>query len=561
MIPVESVVGKRGGTRVRTSVAASVPDAWEVGAFYTCPQTAVYMARWIAESGARTVLEPSFGDGVFLRAVRQVAGAEVRLVGAELVPATFEQTVASGAITSADAHLGDFLAWTPPTVDAVIGNPPYVRLRHLDREAATRALRVTEDLLGRRMETSGSVWMPFVLHASSALRRGGRMALVLPFDFTYVKYARPLWKYLGSTFGGLRVVRVRERLFPDILQQVVLLLADDYGGNTRRVTYQAFESVEDVLANRPVVDEQILVERLVAGEREFLRAHVPPRATELLARLGPRLRQVKDEVAFNIGYVCGHKEFFHPSPVARRDYALPEPSLLPTISSSRMLSGRGLFTSGLDASDADRLFLPPAEASALSDGEQRYIAHGESQLVHERYKCRVRKPWYVTPFVKRPDLILSVFAERPILSVNDAGYYATNSLLVGFAREGVDPAKFAAGWYTSLTLLYLEIEVHALGGGVLVLIPGETGRLRTFVPDRSPSSSYLRRLDDAIQRGALEAAYQLGDAEVLQAELGLEAADIAAIRAAVDTLVLWRNSSHDAEQTYGDADDVEVDCS
>src|SRR5690349_24006721 len=43
---------------------------------------------------------------------------------------------------------------------------------------------------------------------------------------------------------------------------------------------------------------------------------------------------------------------------------------------------------------------------------------------------------------------------------------ASNSLLCGYLRPGVDTAGFAAGWYTSLTLLHAELEVHSLGGGV-----------------------------------------------------------------------------------------------
>ena len=138
------------------------------------------MARWVLANGARTVLEPSFGDGVFLRAL--AAAGDARVLGAELNPAPFSAAVADGLLRGDDAHGGDFLAWHPPPVDAVIGNPPYVRLRHLPVDQQARALEVAAAAIPEGMQSSGSVWMAFVLHAANALRVGGRMALVLPFE-------------------------------------------------------------------------------------------------------------------------------------------------------------------------------------------------------------------------------------------------------------------------------------------------------------------------------------------------------------------------------------------
>ena len=76
------------------------------------------------------------------------------------------------------------------------------------------------------------------------------MALVLPFDATYVRYARPLWRFLASSFSSLRVVRVRERVFPEILQDVVLLLAAGFGGATGAIELDVYESVADLVSGR-----------------------------------------------------------------------------------------------------------------------------------------------------------------------------------------------------------------------------------------------------------------------------------------------------------------------
>ncbi|MBM4396446.1 MAG: N-6 DNA methylase [Deltaproteobacteria bacterium] len=280
----------------------------QTGAYYTCPEAALAMAEWVLGNGARTALEPSFGDGAFVHALRAAAekraGGEVEVFGAELVAETYDKALSTCILDPSHAHLGDFLAWDVPTVDAVIGNPPYVRLRNAAKDQCSRALAVSARELGAPMETGGSVWMPFVLHAARALASGGRMALVLPFDLTYVRYARPLWRWLGAAFGGLRLARVHQRIFPEILQDVVVLYADRRGGQTDHVRFDAFASVDDFLHGSPLHRSDVSIAAVGGGERALMRALLP---CELLADLdGPLARAsvpVRSRCAFNIGYV------------------------------------------------------------------------------------------------------------------------------------------------------------------------------------------------------------------------------------------------------------------
>ena len=162
-----------------------------MGAFYTCSAATEAMARWAVRSPGDRLLEPSFGNGSFLHAVDKVVGerclTRVTQFGAELVKEPFDTALEEKLIRPRNAFLGDFLAIKPFEVDAVIGNPPYVRLRHLPQQQLRRAVTVASQVLGVPMETSGSVWMPFVLHCLRFLRKGGRLALVLPHEITHVR--------------------------------------------------------------------------------------------------------------------------------------------------------------------------------------------------------------------------------------------------------------------------------------------------------------------------------------------------------------------------------------
>jgi adenine-specific DNA-methyltransferase len=517
--------------------AASRRRQW--GIYYTSTSTAEYMADWLLRGETDRVLEPSFGDGAFLAAVASVARRRgldaVRARGVEIDAGVLGQTVSTGLLRQDDAILGDFLDVEPFPADCVIGNPPYVRIRHLqDRRSRRRALEVAASLLPKGMDPSGSIWMPFVLHATRFLRIGGRMALVLPYDATYVRYARPLWEFLGQRFSSLRVVRVYQRLFPDILQDVVLLFADGHGGHTTTVRFEAYSRVQDLLSGSSDTASAIPIAGILRGDREFVAALLPQELRALLRdRLHQLTRPASDAVKFNIGYVTGDKRFFHPGAEAVRDYDLPASSLVGALTSSRALRGGGLHTSSVGARES--LFLPPA--TRLGPGERRYIQAGEESGVNQRFKCRVRKPWYVVPGVKVPDVVLSVFSSVPLLMVNDARTCASNSLLCGYVRDGADASGVAASWYTSLTLLECELRIHSLGGGVLIIIPGEADKVRLA---SAAGTAHLAEVDAALRTGDIASAYAVGDRHVLRSGAGLSGAEVELLREGVHQLRRWR---------------------
>lgn len=515
-----------------------------LGAFYTPSSAADYMADWIVRHDGERVLEPSFGDGIFLRAVATSAArrnfAGVRLSGVEIDEAARARAFQTQTIPDTDLRCQDFLSVAPFRVQAVIGNPPYVRLRHVADDQRDRALDAARVATGRAMDPAGSLWMPFLLHAMRFLDIGGRLAFVLPYDFTYVRYARPLWQELGRRFGSLEVLRTHERVFPDLLQDVVILLADGYGSSTETVRYRAFEAVDDLLKARPVVNAELSTEDLLRGERVFVEALLGTELRSLLrGGVAERTVSARRLMTFNIGYVAGDKSFFHPSDLAVEEYGIPPRSLRPSLTSARSIKGVGLRTSSLGPSRGSQLFFP--DPGALTEGERRYVAMGERHGVATRYKCRIREPWYVVPGTRVPDVVLSVFSERPILLVNDAGCFASNSLLCGYSL-GPTSAEIAARWYTSLTLLQCELEVHALGGGVMVMVPREAGNVR--LPERARADAdHAGALDRLLRRGKTEDAYRAGDHPVLVRQCGLTPAHVELIRHGIDVLAHWRTSA------------------
>ena len=171
--------------------------------------------------------------------------------------------------------------------------------------------------------------------------------------------ARPLWNALRRSFGSLAVLRTHERLFPNILQDVVILLADDYGSHSDTVHYQAFERVQNLLDAKPVVTENLAIDALVRGERVFIGALLGKPLRDLLkTRIAEVSVPARKLVTFNIGYVTGDKTFFHLRKFRGNSTLSPRQAFVPTLTSRARDEGAGLKTGTLASSSEERLFLP-----------------------------------------------------------------------------------------------------------------------------------------------------------------------------------------------------------
>lgn len=515
----------------------------ETGAFYTRSSVADYIADWAITDSRMKVLEPSFGEGEFLRAATRrfsALGAEKpSIYGVEIQQSLFEKSAARYPDVS--CALCDFMDYRlPGGADAAIGNPPYVRFRNLSASARDKALSLMRGY-GIDMPSSGSLWMPFVAHAAELLNPGGRLGFVLPYEITYVRYAFKLWERLCAQFGKLSVCRIYKDFFPEVSVETVIFLAENKGGTTDSVEYQTFETIHDLRANRPLTRSVVPVADILRMGKPFEWAALSHGAREIIKRLrdSGKLAPLIHDCKFKIGYVCGNREYFRPSEDTAREYGLDERNLIPCLTNAQdinSLKGIGTDTGGIAATH--RLFLP----QIVGAGERAYIAFGEARGVHQAYKCRVRNPWYITPDVNAPDVILTVFGDMPRLLANSGGFPVSNSLLCGHIRKARCTAReLVCRWYNSLTLLMVELYVHSLGGGTLVLIPGETDKMELLSEfPKSDVETVFQALDQRAASDGVKSAYELGDEIVLKKRYGFTDREVSEIRASLAAFRSWR---------------------
>lgn len=514
------------------------------GSFYTCLSIADYIVQWAIVDEDTKVLEPSFGDGSFLYSAlnrfNELGNYEPEIYGVELQAEPFYNFVNTNS--SVDCTLIDYMDYnTNCGVDAVIGNPPYVSLRNLSENDRNKAISLMSRY-GIDMPPSSSLWMPFVVHATEMLNEHGRLGFVLPYEITYVRYAFKLWNYLKRNYGKLSVYRVYKDFFPEVDVETIVFLAEDKGGYTDKVEYKAFQDITDLFYDKSIVNISIPISDISSLSKPFERELISPKAKEIISSLRNKgqLTSLLDECKFKIGYVCGNKGYFHPTQDTIKRYKLKSQNLIPCLINSKDINNQKNI--GLDTEcsvSESRLFYP----TVIGKGEKEYIAYGETEKVHLGYKCKVRNPWYITPSIETPDIILTVFGDVPRMIANTKGFIVSNSLLCGIidSTKGTTSKELVCRWYNSLTLLLIEMYIHSLGGGTLVLIPGEMDKMEIMSDySKSEVDDVFEQLNSCMVTNGVSDTYLLGDELVLKQIYNLSDTEIQEIRKSLEDLRSWR---------------------
>ncbi|MGA3057890.1 MAG: N-6 DNA methylase [Candidatus Limnocylindrales bacterium] len=448
------------------------------GAFYTPPELTRFLAHWAIRSAGERVLEPSCGDGAFLGSISERfvdLGADDlldRLVGVEREAdeADKARALAQGArILTADFF--DVETSSLPAVDAVIGNPPYIRYHGFVGEDRRKGLARARGQ-GVELTRLASSWAHFVVHSVGFLRPEGRLALVLPAELLHADYGQPVRDLLLARFGTVVIVAFDRMVFQDAQVDAVLLLAsnDDQRGLrvVRLPDERSLVTVDlDAQASRAIVRPPARW----SGSVDFGAGTVYEEA--LASGVSEPMGWI---ASVDIGYVSGANAFFVLSREEAASRMLPASVLTPTI--RRPADVPGLVAGG----EHTRLLLDLAgKPEPTNKRLLAYLADGQAAGIADHYKCRMRRPWYGVPLPRsKPQAFLPYMNHHgPRLIVNDADAWSSNLLHGVTLRPSAPPVRaLAVAMCSSLTLLSAEIEGRAYGGGVLKLETKEAERLQ-----------------------------------------------------------------------------------
>lgn len=523
------------------------------GAYYTPPEIADFIAQWAIRRRDDVVMEPSVGEGVFLRAaalaLREVGGSpsKATLRGFEMHGPSIDNAVASLKANGADATVsrGDFFDHDAvPTYSAVIGNPPFLRFHHFSGTQRSSARRRALEA-GVRLGGRSNAWAYFVVHAAQFVAPGGRLGLVLPAEFLTSDFAVAVRKFLLGRFGDVRIVAFRQRVFTEVDAAVLILLAEGTGPATH---FKVFEA--DDLSELGRVEQLGWSRSMLEPSEKWTSALLEDEHVDVFSALSMSDGFDRMDTSWgkaSIGAVTGAADFFRLRPSDVREHGLLDTDLQPLYPGWRHVKDL-TFTrpmwQQLETQDvAVLLFHPEGDHPRGSAG--RYIDAGERDGVDvSSGKCSGRDPWWRVPLPPVAELFLANTSHRtPVLVANRAGARHTNTyygieLKPNVRRAGKDLLPLGA--LNTLSLLGAELVGRSHGNGGLKLAVSEVDAWPVPTPELLEASAcelreLRRQVRSLVQDGQVLDAAELVDAVVLK-ESGVSERELASIRRALAVL-------------------------
>lgn len=530
------------------------------GGYYTPVELARYLVKWGLRDGTEHVLEPSCGDGNFVVAMleqlhsqdgarspsivaveieeQEIRDAKDRAKKFELDGAELEIEWICQDFFEAYDHLKQSKKF-----DLVLGNPPFIRFQYFDDNSRERAFAHLREA-GYRPTKLANAWTAFVQLSIELLNDGGRLAMVVPAELLQVTYARELRKRLAKQFQHIVIVGFEKLVFPEIQQEVFLLLAEG--------KQQKTEEISDIHTVEFLNGDELIK----SGELNNSIAHIPAKHTRagmkwtalflddpLFAALD-KAESVKGLTAFgklaevDVGVVTGRNQFFMLSDQQREELGatgFTTPVMGRTSALKSVIFDQERFAEYKTLYPAFLLNLNNIPSEDFPEELWDYIKLGEQEGVHRGYKCRIRKRWFDVPSIYIPDAFLfRQIHDYPLLVVNRARVTSTDTIHRVRIKDGVDLELLGAVFFNSLTLAWSEVGGRSYGGGVLELEPREAEALP--IPYSESIEIDIEKLDTLLNQNRTQEALDYVDNIVLKEYLGLDSSLIRKVREAWEQL-------------------------
>ncbi|TAL16051.1 SAM-dependent methyltransferase [bacterium] len=484
------------------------------GGYYTPSDLAGFIARWVGQGNPSSILEPSCGDGAFLTELAKCPStASANIVAFELdrKEAGIASQRAKEHGLSASVHASDFLGWALDQLassgtrfDAVVGNPPFIRYQYLPAEFQDRSERVFSRL-NCKFTKHTNAWVPFILASFAMLKRGGRLAMVVPSEIIHVLHAQSLRSYLGKECRRLVIIDPEQLWFEDTLQGTVILLAEKRLCDSEKpegvgiipVRAREFVSCDpaEIFSTPKPING-----KTVAGK--WTRALLDKGSRDLLDELmeHPDVHCFEDIADVDVGIVTGANNFFLVTDEVVQQYKLKD-HVHPMFGRSEHCPGviydtKQHRTNAQTGKPTNFIWFKNSSVT-ISSSVKSYIEIGEQQKLHTRYKCRVRSPWYSVPSIYATEIgMLKRSHDTPRLIFNRIGAYTTDTAY-RIRSKGVSAQRLVTSFVNPLTALSAELEGRHYGGGVLELVPSEIEHLAIPLPAKTKLD--IKKLDHAVR--------------------------------------------------------------
>lgn len=475
----------------------------KIGAFYTPLEVSNALSKWSIRSVSDNVLEPCFGGCTFLEAaIARLSelgndAPERNLFGCDIDPLAFQYLRKRINPEKISGHFfqQDFLDFKPNKittgkVDAVIGNPPYIR--HSNFSPAQREIiNGNAKEYGVHVHGRANLWAYFVLHTLNFLKKGGRLALVLPGSFLYADFAASIRDCIKNSFYSVRALALSERLFisEGTEETTVVLLAEGFGRNNKETTFR-INYVDGVEELKEII-ENWAPQELINNEAYPGHGLVPAGVGLLYGKIAamPEMKKISDIADLRIGLVTGNTPFFVKNSSDWKINGISKKYLRYILPRSQYVRGIALDKNDCEShiKSGIRCLALCAPAVPLHKQLSIYLDSYPEEERKSNSTFKRRAVWY--QFLdngKIPDAFFVFMADQgPRIVLNFSKVNATNSVYRVFFKKEIDTMQMklaAISMCTTLSQLAGEILGHPRGSGALKLEPSGGMKMTIYMP-------------------------------------------------------------------------------
>lgn len=538
--------------------------------FYTPPKVAQLLTDWAVVDAQALIIDPSYGGCAFLNAAfltlkrKGSLSPERQVFGVDIDPAAqsyLGDLFAAGAARHQYINY-DFFDVIPehfglPYFDAVVGNPPYIRYHdipeNLQRKAEARLAQFGINISGR-----ASYWAYFLLYSMQLLRRGGRLAMVLPGALLHTDYSAHVRELLIRNFESVAIHLLQERIFDGTQEESVILCAEGAREQNSSVFISHAATVDELTRTFADVTKRTRAISGDEGDGGWLRALIDSEVSEVYDELagGPDVIRLGTWVEARIGVVTGNNNYFILSQDERRERGIPERYFIPVIKRPAYVQGLAATNRGMrlvEKQGKDYLLLnPPRDMRRMSKSLRKYIDKGIESGVHLAWKCKSREPWYIVPHTYIPEAFIPCMsASWPRVMVNRSDFTCTNNIIRlswNERRPEADWTRLALGSLSTFSQLSAELVGRSYGGGVLKVEPTELTRLAVPLVPQEVTRPLARHVNALLRQNKQSAATEAVDAALIAANRNFSKIKLNLLRSARDKLFMRRRQHRNDAQ-------------
>lgn len=503
------------------------------GGFYTPTSIAAFILKWgINGSSDYEILEPSCGDGVFLdrlkennhkfKSVTAIEFDEVEAEKADKIELNDKNVI------NTDFHL--YCNETTERFDLVVGNPPYIRYQYFQEEQQNEAVKVFNRAKLKYSKLTNA-WVSFVVGSSLLLKEKGKIGFVIPAELLQVSYAQQLREFLAHFYNKINIISFEKLVFPDIQQEVVLLLCEKSGSGTHLIEHLELKDASDL----EKLDVNILkspTKKIDFKSNKWTYYFLEQEEIDFLENIAQKRKIpiIGNYANIEVGITTGANDYFTVPLSVVEAYDL-DAYVKPMVGRSVQVNSV-IFTKNdwefnrQNKAKAHLLVFPPKQYLTGHKGIDSYIKMGESQGINKGYKTGIRDDWFVIPSIKLSD---ALFIRRnnlfPRLILNEANAYTTDTMHRVFMKKDTNKNAFIACFYNSLSLAFSEIVGRSYGGGVLELMPSEAERI--LLPYQTVNADLLSTIDQMMrEKKHIDDILKITNKQILKDGYGLTEKEI-----------------------------------